>query len=66
MRNLADKAFELSKKHNLKDEVRMIEEEERKLEKYLQQEQARQMMLSSPEKFGLSPPDIKTLQMASQ
>ena len=24
MRNLADKAFELSKKHNLKDEVKMI------------------------------------------
>lgn len=41
MRNLADKAFELSKKHNLKDEVRLIEEEERKLEKYLQQEQTR-------------------------
>ena len=38
MRNLADKAFELSKKHNLRDEVRLIEEEERKLEKYLQQE----------------------------
>ena len=66
MRNLADKAFELSKKHNLKDEVRLIEEEERKLEKYLQQEQARQQMLASPEKFGLSPPDVKALQMASQ
>lgn len=66
MRNLADKAFELSKKHNLKDEVRLIEEEERKLEKYLQQEQTRQQMLTSPEKFGLSPPDIKALQLASQ
>ena len=41
MRNLADKAFELSKKHNLRDEVRLIEEEERKLEKYLQLEQNR-------------------------
>ena len=41
MRNLADKAFELSKKHNLKDEARMIQEEERKLEQYLQQEQYR-------------------------
>ena len=38
MRNLADKAFELSKKHNLKDEVKMIQEEERKLEQYLAQE----------------------------
>ena len=38
MRNLADKAFELSKKHNLKDEVKMIQEEERKLEQYLRQE----------------------------
>ena len=28
MRNLADKAIELSKKHNLKDEVKMIQEEE--------------------------------------
>lgn len=43
MRNLADKAFELSKKHNLRDEVRLIEEEERKLEKYLQLEQNRSM-----------------------
>ena len=32
MRSLADKAFELSKKHNLRDEVRLIEEEERKLD----------------------------------
>lgn len=35
MRNLADKAFELSKKHNLKDEVKLIQEEEKKLEQYL-------------------------------
>jgi len=41
MRNLADKAFELSKKHNLKDEVKMIQEEERKLEQYLQLESSR-------------------------
>ena len=36
MRSLADKAAELSRKHGLKDEVRLIEEEERKLERYLQ------------------------------
>ena len=41
MRNLADKAFELSKKLNMKDEVKMIQEEERKLEQYLQQETGR-------------------------
>ena len=41
MRNLADKAFELSKKHNLKDEVKMIQEEERKLEQYLQLESSK-------------------------
>ena len=35
MKNLADKAFQLSKKHNLKDEVAMIQEEEKKLEAFL-------------------------------
>ena len=52
MRNLADKAFELSKKHNLKDEVRMIEEEERKLQKYLQQENVRQQTQQTPDKLN--------------
>ena len=35
MRNLADKAFELSRKHEVKDEVSLIQEEERKLAQYL-------------------------------
>ena len=41
MRHLADKAIELSKKHNLKDEVRMIQEEEKKLEQFLLHEHAK-------------------------
>ena len=35
MRNLADKAYELSRKHDLRDEVELIQEEERKLSQYL-------------------------------
>ena len=50
MRNLADKAFELSKKHNMKDEVKMIQEEERKLEQYLMQESMKQS--SAPPQYS--------------
>ena len=35
MRNLADKALELSRRHDLKDELELIQEEERKLSQYL-------------------------------
>ena len=55
MRNLADKAFELSKKHNLKDEVKMIQEEERKLEHYLQLESGKASSQYSPDKVRNAP-----------
>lgn len=35
MRNLADKAYKLSLKYDLSDEVQMIQMEEQKLAKYL-------------------------------
>lgn len=61
MRNLADKAFELSKKHNLRDEVRLIEEEERKLDKFLQRDTSRDRRDLSPGTPGMSPPDLKAM-----
>ena len=47
MRNLADKAYELSMKCNLKEEARLIQAEERKLQNYQRD------MLDAPEQLKL-------------
>lgn len=62
MRNLADKAFELSKKHNLKDEVKLIQEEERKLEQYLQQQELLRQSQASPNKLRQTSSDKRQQQ----
>ena len=48
MRNLADKAYELSMKCNLKEEARLIQAEERKLANY-QRDLNTNVVLDSPD-----------------
>ena len=58
MRNLADKAYELSRKHDLKDEVELIQEEERKLSQYLFQNN-NQPKMTTPQRFASPEPPLR-------